>query len=236
MFIENLLIERFEELGSTQNYAKELVLSGRIGKNTVISTLCQTSGKGRYDRAWISKKGNITITVILEATENDHQVSYLTGLAARDTITELCKPLSPKLKWVNDVLIDSQKVGGILLEKVGKTLLVGIGVNLIDDEAIIKLNATSLATLGYKISHSLFLDTLLKNFKKYYNSWQQHGFIPIKNAWKEHAYNLGKQIKISFPNGNEQIGYFKDIDSNGMLIFKNSDKERLISAGELFDL
>jgi BirA family biotin operon repressor/biotin-[acetyl-CoA-carboxylase] ligase len=236
MFVENLLIESFDELGSTQTYAKELVLSGRIGKNIVISTTHQTSGKGRYDRAWVGKKGNIAITIILEATENDHQASYLTGLAVRDTIIAFCPTLSPKLKWVNDIFINHKKICGILLEKVGKTLLVGIGVNLADDETLTNLNATSLATLEYEISHLLFLDALLDNFKKYYNSWQQHGFTPIKNVWKEHAYKLGELLKVNFPDGSSELGIMQDIDNEGNLLLSINGKIRKVQVAELFIL
>jgi BirA family transcriptional regulator, biotin operon repressor / biotin---[acetyl-CoA-carboxylase] ligase len=236
MFVEDLLIESFDELGSTQAYAKELVLSGRIGNNIVISTLNQTNGKGRYDRDWISRKGNIAITIILEATENDHQVSYLTGLAVRDTITALCPTLSPKLKWVNDTLVDHQKICGILLEKVGQTLLVGIGVNLVDDESLEKIDATSLTNLGHETSHSLFLDILLENFKKYYNSWQQHGFTSIKNIWKENAYKLGEQLKVNFPDGSSELGIMQDIDNNGNLLLSINGKIRQIQVAELFIL
>ncbi len=236
MIIEDLLVESFDKLESTQIYSKELVLAGRIGKNIVISALHQTTGKGRYNRPWLGNKGNIAITIILEATENDHQVSYLTGLAVRDTITELCKTLSPKLKWVNDVLIVDKKISGILLEKVGKNLLVGIGVNLVSDKELQKIDATSLMDLGYEISHSLFLSSLLENFKKYYNSWQQHGFSPIKNAWKENAYKLGEPLKVNFPDAQSELGVVHDIDNDGNLLLSVDGKIKQVKVAELFVL
>ncbi len=236
MLIEHLEIENYDELSSTQTFAKSQLLAGKVAPFTVISALNQTSGKGRYDRDWISKKGNLAISIILPATTNDHQVSYATGIALLDTIKFFYPNISPKLKWVNDVLINDKKVSGILLEKVGKNLIIGIGANLVEDDRLEELNATTLANFGKKIDLSLFLSTFIKNFQSIYNVWLQNGFIPIRNLWKSNCYKLGDMLRVNFPDRTSETGYFKDIDENGNLLMNINGKDKLIQVAELFSI
>ncbi len=234
--IEHLEIQTFDELESTQTYAKNELEAGRLSHFTVISAQNQTSGKGRNTKVWQSKKGDVTITIILPATSKDQQVSYVAGVALLESIRAFYPSLLPQLKWVNDVLIDEKKVCGILLEKVNNTLLVGIGVNLGEAPVSPDFNACSLKDYGRQIKAEEFISILLDKFKTKYNTWQQLGFSPIRNIWKKHCYRFGERIKVGFADGTEVNGRFKDIDNDGMLILGIDDKERFIDAGEIFKL
>ena len=45
-------------------------------------------------------------------------------------------PRSLAVKWVNDLLLDGKKVGGVLIEKVGGHFVIGVGLNLIQTEPV----------------------------------------------------------------------------------------------------
>lgn len=236
MLIEHLEIQTYDKLDSTQTFAKEQLLAGKIAHFTTISALFQTSGKGRNSRNWISKNGDVAITIVLPATAQDDQVSYVAGVAVLESIKAFYPSLSPQLKWVNDVLIDEKKVCGILLEKVNNSLLIGIGVNLSEAPVSPDFTACSLQNYGKQISSEEFISILLDIFKTKYNTWLQLGFNPIRNSWKKNCYRLGEQIKVGFPDGTELSGRFKDIDRDGMLIIGVRGKERFINAGEIFSI
>ncbi|WP_320169759.1 biotin--[acetyl-CoA-carboxylase] ligase [Maridesulfovibrio sp.] len=98
----------------------------------------QNTGRGQVRREWISPPGNIYGTVrwpVLPMGEPGEPrpvwnrilpliVGYLTCKALDDI------GVKTQLKWPNDILIDGTKVGGILIEERGGTVMVGIGLNL----------------------------------------------------------------------------------------------------------
>ncbi len=68
------------------------------------------------------------------------------------------------LKWPNDLLIDSEKVGGILCEKFDNCSVVGIGINLVNEPEI--SNSTNLISHGFEVDKSILLASFLYNFDK----------------------------------------------------------------------
>jgi BirA family biotin operon repressor/biotin-[acetyl-CoA-carboxylase] ligase len=85
--------------------------------------------------------------------------SLLAGLAVVRTLRRI--DLDPQIKWPNDVLLEdvggvpvpewgtSRKVSGILCEAIGAAVVVGIGINVSQDEDELPVrHATSLALAG----------------------------------------------------------------------------------------
>lgn len=234
--INDFIIDEFDEISSTQNYAKELIANGQAKHSKVISARKQSNARGRYERKWVTSKDNIAITIILKATDDDQQVCYLAGLAVLATLTKYAPHDDIKLKWVNDVLINRKKICGILLEKVGDFLLVGIGLNLQYEESFTPLEATGLDQLCTDFSRTEVIEEILNAFKSQYNSWLDYGFSPVRRQWLEHAYKINKDVKVNLPNSNFIVGNLLDIDNEGYLVLGTASGERRIAVGELFDL
>ena len=58
-------------------------------------------------------------------------LALVAGLAVLEAVSAILPPpYAAQLKWPNDVLVGGAKLAGILLERVGDTVVVGIGVNL----------------------------------------------------------------------------------------------------------
>ena len=102
----------------------------------------QTQGHGRLGRSFSSSKGGLYMSLLLSgefAPDFAFDLTALTGVAVCQAIERLT-PLSPKIKWVNDVYLENKKVAGILAKgrlgrnKAGKDVLtyavVGIGINI----------------------------------------------------------------------------------------------------------
>ena len=103
----------------------------------------QSAGRGRRGRQWISPHAqNIYCTLGLVKSLPAQQLgllSIVTGLALCRALIATCG-ISPELKWPNDLLVDGQKLGGILIETRPRAedeyfLAVGIGLNVMLDEA-----------------------------------------------------------------------------------------------------
>jgi len=127
----------FQELESTQEYAKEIVENEKID-GIIVITDNQTKGKGTKGRSWIANANeNITMTIILKL---NWEVSKLEGLTLKiaEEIQKAIKELygyNLIIKEPNDLLLNNKKICGILIQssiisnKVNY-ILIGIGFNV----------------------------------------------------------------------------------------------------------
>jgi BirA family biotin operon repressor/biotin-[acetyl-CoA-carboxylase] ligase len=102
----------------------------------------QTEGRGRRGRSWESPVGGLYMSVVVE---NDSLLPLRAGLAARDALQPHCSERIG-LKWPNDLLCVSGKLGGILCEIDGELAVAGIGLNLAGEPPI--EGATTLEAAG----------------------------------------------------------------------------------------
>lgn len=151
-------IIRLAEVGSTNEYAKELISKGIAVEGTVVVADVQTSGKGRLERLWESPKGGLWLSLILEPEEPiaGNKLGILplmAGCAAAGAINcaladsggQTCRDKpdnassasttkTARVKWPNDVMINGRKACGILSESLThdgrRYVIIGIGINI----------------------------------------------------------------------------------------------------------
>lgn len=128
----------FNELDSTNNYAKQLLLSNAAEEGTVVLARFQKKGKGQQGNFWESEANkNLLMSCIffprfLPAGQQ-FLISKIVSLALLDFLkTEIAEV---KIKWPNDIYIKKSKVAGILIETALKgnileSAVIGIGLNL----------------------------------------------------------------------------------------------------------
>ena len=95
----------------------------------------QTAGRGRQGREWFDGAGNFMGSTVVHPAFGDPapgSLALLAGLALHRGHRH-APATAPRamLKWPNDVMIGNAKLAGILLEREGDTVVVGIGVNLV---------------------------------------------------------------------------------------------------------
>ena len=95
----------------------------------------QTAGRGRLDHKWESERGkNLIMSVVLPAgalkIEDAATLPLVAGLSVAKAIALLENGNHVTLKWPNDIYVEGEKVAGILCERHGDNVIVGIGVNL----------------------------------------------------------------------------------------------------------
>lgn len=138
--ISNIDIYYFNEVNSTMDKAKELI---KVNNNKRIFSVIagrQNTGRGTRGRKWLSSKeinGNLYMTVVykmssvpIPITLMPLRVATLIAPCIEKRITSSSSSLY--LKWPNDVLIDNEKVCGILIEIEDNSVLVGIGCNVLE--------------------------------------------------------------------------------------------------------
>jgi BirA family biotin operon repressor/biotin-[acetyl-CoA-carboxylase] ligase len=223
-------------LDSTNEEAKRLAVTGEAGP-VWIRAAQQTAGRGRQGRTWESLTGNLAATLLLTPARPQAewpQLSFAAAIATADMAAGFAPAAHIAVKWPNDVLADGKKLAGILLERAGPALAIGIGVNLACFPAGAEFPATSLADLGaVPPAPDAALTALAAQFAKWYEVWSAHGFAPLRDAWLARAAGLGARIRARLP-GEERHGVFEGIDATGALLLKEGTGTRAISAGDVF--
>ena len=226
----------FDELDSTNTYLKKNWES--LPKSTVVVAEKQTAGRGRYNRVWISNEGGLYFSVLLKPNKPDF-LPNLTQLMALSICQTLEKAnLIPQLKWPNDVLINGEKICGILSEVIMKgsqigAVVIGVGIN-ISQEGLEQIDqpVTSLKKLGIKTEKKVLLQQILNHFWKEYPSLCESGFETIRAAYKQRANFLGKQVSVT-NNDKTIFGLAKDISAHGTLLLRTEKGLEEIYIGDV---
>ena len=233
-------ILHYDLIGSTMDETRVLADKGEPEGAVVIAEE-QTAGRGRFNREWISPRGqNVSFSVLLRPTTA--QLPYMNmaaTLAVARTIEDLTT-LEPTIKWPNDVRINGRKASGILIEtamEAGEVVhaIVGIGVNVNFDPSQFP-EISSLATsiyreTGEKASRTEVLRVLLEHFDDLYRLVKQ-GHSLTKD-WAAQMDTLGRTVQVTWQ---EQVveGYAESVDDQGNLILKRPDGSTFTAvAGEV---
>jgi BirA family biotin operon repressor/biotin-[acetyl-CoA-carboxylase] ligase len=124
---------------STNVDAKEMLKNGKQPPFIVLAGQ-QLASYGQHGRRWIGNiVGDLYLSCALKITDNlrNHPTIF-----AQYVATELCEmlsnifPIDVKIKWPNDILVQSKKIGGLLLKVMRNdhdiiSAVLGIGINML---------------------------------------------------------------------------------------------------------
>jgi BirA family transcriptional regulator, biotin operon repressor / biotin---[acetyl-CoA-carboxylase] ligase len=138
------------ETGSTN---ADLLAAAREGarEGVVLAAEAQTAGRGRMGRRWTSPpRAGLTFSVLLRPYGVPAAllgwVPLLAGVAVAAGVRDVTA-VHPRLKWPNDVLAGEAKLAGILAERSGSAVVVGIGINVYQRRADLPPNAAATSLL-----------------------------------------------------------------------------------------
>ena len=227
----------FQETTSTMDEAARCAESG-AEEGTVVVAEIQTAGRGRQGRNWVSRQGNLYMSIVFRPSiEHLPFLSILAGVATVRAIRKT-SGLDPRIKWPNDIMLNGKKVGGILVESVStgekvNYAIVGIGVNVnLDRETLDDIRrvdsrvATALDTsAGRSISREDVFRQLLHDLDSLYLQVVQ-GESPMPE-WRSLLETLGQRVEVRW--GQESyIGLAEGVDDLGNLQLR-LDEGRLIT-------
>jgi BirA family transcriptional regulator, biotin operon repressor / biotin---[acetyl-CoA-carboxylase] ligase len=199
----------------------------------------QTAGRGRLGRDWVSPRGNLYASGLVRLRAGDPPaptLGFVAALALQKILAIYAHDAAVNIKWPNDVMANGAKISGILLERAGDAVVVGVGVNLVSHPAIADRQTTSIADLtGSAPEPAIFLDHLVEVFEHVLGEWRSAGLGPILAKWEAHAHPVGAALKVSLPDGDTVDGLFGGLDSDGALRLRLADGSvRVIHAGDVF--
>jgi len=224
----------FDEVDSTNALAKEFAASGKP-EGTVVIAEKQLQGKGRLGRTWDSPKGKgIWYSGVLCPKIPPTSAPQISFVLAVGMVRALEKALGVKagIKWPNDILINKQKVAGILTELSAEIervnyIVFGIGVNVNqskeDFPEEFRETATSLSiALDRLVSRVQVFQAMLEELEKIYNQYLENGFSFVIEEWKENSVTLGEDVLVIMAQ--EKIeGKAIDVDKEGFLIVRDNN-------------
>lgn len=229
-------IIRVEETASTNDLAREF--AGRVDADGIVVLAGrQTNGKGRLGRSWFSPPDTgIYMSVIIKRRLNypyPFLICPAVSLAVAETI-EYFSDLEPRIKWPNDIVVNSKKIGGILVERNNDVLIAGIGINLNVDPCVfpdeIKDKATSLmAESGRNWDKEEFLKKLSLALEDVLSTEEEE----ILDRLIARSFTLGKIVKVS-DGKNVFQGKAEGFESDGSLLLRTADGKMInIKSGEI---
>lgn len=237
-------IQIFDETDSSNIQAFGLASDGAC-EGTIVIAECQTGGKGRLGRKWISPHGkNLYLSIIIRPRIPSYsapRLTLVTAVALSETLDSFDAE-KHMIKWPNDILFYGKKLSGILTEMKGDCdnidfIIIGIGINLnssSDDypdemkDLVISLKEIT----GKEIDRIEFLNCLLLHFEKVYSEFLQGGFPDILNRWTIKSSIINQKIKVT-EYDTIFTGIVKEITPEGNLIVLTDNGTRQVNSGDI---
>ena len=238
------------ELPSTNKEAMALAQSGAPHGTTVLAE-SQSAGRGRQGRIWFSPPGvNLYSSVLVRGCGTKLQLSewlswvpLVSAVAVAESVFRTTS-ISLALKWPNDLLLNTRKVGGILCESLLTThpdpaIVIGIGLNVnapqvsLPDE--LQSIATSLSEVTQApIDRNRLMAQLLLELEQCLDELRSNGASRLCHAYGTRCVTLGRPVRAIFPHGQEVTGTAESLSRDGALQLRPfSPGERLTPLVEI---
>lgn len=246
-------LEIFKSIDSTNKYAREKAET-QPSSGSVILAEQQTAGRGRRGKTWVSPfAANIYLSIVWDFEQGAQALEGLSlavGVAVKRALNARGVE-SVQLKWPNDIYVDGQKLGGILLEMIGDpaghcSVIIGVGINVAmpeDQAAAIDQDWTDVKTQmqlqqggdkgAIRFSKNHLASALISEIVLLLSDFQSQGFSCYRDEWQGADAFYGKQAAITTPKQSIS-GIVRGVDPNGALRLElDNGKIETFIGGEL---
>jgi biotin-[acetyl-CoA-carboxylase] ligase BirA-like protein len=185
------------------------------------NTLCIAgSGRGFHglrDRQWVSEQGNIHISAYFQPSlEIKNFVSAFHVLPAVSVVQAIDKlnnfSQTASVKWINDILMGSSKVGGVLAYSqtrgnIVTDVVLGIGLN-VEKKPIVEATPfvpeagclADYAIIPRDCTRNVVFEELLNSIDINYKKVTQGGFNELLEFYSNRSAIIGRDVKIMTDN------------------------------------
>lgn len=158
-----------------------------------------------------------------------HTLALVAGLAVHGALSLLGGPPDMQLKWPNDLMIRGAKLAGILLERAGDHVVIGIGVNLAQAPEVAGRRTASLSALGHVMDRDAVAVTLAQCMADALLEWRRGGWpAAILTRWHAAAHPRGTALTLTEGEHAGLTGRFDGLEQDGSLALRLGDGRRII--------
>lgn len=218
------------ETDSTNTQVKQMAMQGAPDGSLCLAE-CQTAGKGRLGRRWVSPAGQgLWMSVLLRPHIKPDQAPLIT-LCAAMAMARAVQEVSGEacvIKWPNDLVHGGKKICGILLELGAdpdaiEYVVVGTGLNMrrgayppeLAERAISVEEFAPLPKRRDIVVHYLeALEGLIDRL-------EEGGFAAIEAEYVKNSCTLGKRVQVT--GGVSLLGTAEAIDETGALLVRDDE-------------
>ena len=229
----------FKTIKNTNEMVKKIFSNNKLSNIALIS-MEQTNGKGRMGRTWISKKGDLTCTFLINEeieTIKLGQINIWFISKLLFTLKNIYPKVNFKIKWPNDIYLNEKKLGGVLIETIViknkiKFFIIGVGINLISSPNFFEYETISVSEFSnnrnplkifLQISQQIDLYLPELKNKKLFNANEK-----FLNNFKDYK----QKIKIKV-NNDVYEGKFIGINDFGQLLIDSNNTKYNINYGDI---
>ncbi|MFK0097220.1 biotin--[acetyl-CoA-carboxylase] ligase [Streptomyces sp. NPDC091040] len=222
-----------------------------LAEGTVLVAEEQTAGRGRLERTWTAPaRSGLFFSVYLTPgdvpAERWGWLPLLTGVAAATGLARAAG-VDMALKWPNDLLVsvdgEERKTGGILAERAGDGVVIGIGLNVsLRADELPAPTAASLALAGaVSTDRETLLRGVLRSLEHWYGLWRDAdgdaAASGVQEAYAAGCATLGKAVRAQLPGDRMLTGEAVAVDGDGRLVLATDGGLREpVSAGDIVHL
>lgn len=235
-------IEVFSTIDSTSSYLTR-TWQKDIDKGRICVAEHQSLGRGRKGRKWVSPfAANLYFSLGLSLPLGLSALGGLSiaiGLGLTQRLNRMTtKPV--KLKWPNDLLVENQKLAGILVEASGDSndasfLNIGIGINWDMNKGHVEIDQPWVnlkPLLNNDLKRTEILGELLLEIDSILSQYLEQGFESFKALWNEYSAYQKKPIILHTRTG-KITGVESGIDRSGAIIIETADGKKMFHSGEV---
>jgi BirA family transcriptional regulator, biotin operon repressor / biotin---[acetyl-CoA-carboxylase] ligase len=248
-------VELHEEIGSTQERARELAREGAPHGTLVVSKV-QTGGRGRLGRRWGSPAGGLWMSLVLRpgiSTEVAARTTQAAAVGVAKTLWEL--GVEARIKWPNDLLVGGRKICGILAESSVESVpvaakkagpgegrrvdfvVLGVGLNANLDPQDLGVPDREVTTLRSELGRDVDLLELLASLLSHLDAelGRIEDFGAILDDWRALNCTLGERVRVR-KFGEVLEGVALNLGPEGELLLETREGIVVLFEGEIEQL
>lgn len=241
---QGLAIDVVASIGSTNAELRQRFHQSDPSQGPVLlAAETQTAGRGRAGRSWLAAPGDSLCFSLAWPLRGPVArlagLPLVVGVALAQTLREAGHPVA--LKWPNDLLLDGEKLGGILVETVPQRadatgpqwVVIGIGLNVHANSARDAGIGHGVAALGENIDRNALLASLADALAQAMQQFDTDGLAPFIDRWQRWHALAGLPVAIHDQGRLLHQGVARGIDARGCLLLEGASGTLAIAAGDV---
>ena len=237
--VDNFALSIVPETTSSNDILLDKARAGEAIHGNVVVAYQQHNGRGRQGRTWQHHLGECLMFSIgwmfdLEQSQLA-ALAPVTALACQRALAAL--DCAAQIKWSNDLVVGTDKLGGILIETVRRNGLthavIGIGINFMQPEKIDHATSFQAACTRKNIPATTVLDKVLQEIHTTLTQFAQTGFAPFQAAYEAVHRDQNQYIYLLHNEQVVQQGRVLGVSETGALRLMTKQGEQEIVCGEV---